>query len=162
MPNPKKPRNKCITCGGEPDRFGYKYCSNKCQLEFQRQSYIKLWQDGKVSGLNSIGIVSEYVKNYLRKKFNNKYYLCGWEEINHTTGKVPLVADHIDGSWRNNIESNLRLLCPNCDSLTSTFSALNKGNGRENRAVSKRAREGRLIKNKEILLKINNEKITPL
>jgi hypothetical protein len=56
-----------------------------------------------------------------------------------------LVADHIDGNWRNNTEENLRLLCPNCDSLTHTFSALNKGNGREHRAVSKRALEARML-----------------
>ncbi|MEN9582255.1 MAG: hypothetical protein RL641_209 [Candidatus Parcubacteria bacterium] len=56
-----------------------------------------------------------------------------------------MVADHIDGNWRNNIEENLRLLCPNCDSLTPTFSAFNRGNGRKNRALSKRTIEARQI-----------------
>jgi hypothetical protein len=57
---------------------------------------------------------------------------------------VSLVADHIDGNWRNNIESNLRFLCPNCDSLTST-AGLNRGNGRKDRVLNKRAKEGRLL-----------------
>lgn len=46
------------------------------------------------------------------------------------TGKVPVVADHIDGDWQNNRPENLRLLCPNCDSLQPTYGGLNKGNGR--------------------------------
>ena len=145
MPMPKKPRKKCPVCGKETPRPGYKYCSNKCQQEFQYQSYIKKWKNGKIKGLNSLGLVSSYIKKYLRRKFENKCCLCGWSEINQKTGLVPLVADHIDGNWQNNTEENLRLICPNCDSLTPTFAALNKGNGRENRVSSKRAQKGRLL-----------------
>jgi len=83
-----------------------------------------------VLGLIATGVVSAHVKRYLREKFGDKCCLCGWAEINPKTGKVPLVADHIDGRWRNNAEVNLRLLCPNCDSLTPTYAALNKGSGR--------------------------------
>lgn len=143
VPNPRKPRTKCLICGCEPDRPGYKYCSNKCQQEYQRRLYIENWRLGKVSGLQSIGIVSTVVKSYLRKKYGDKCCLCGWSKANPKTGKVPLVADHVDGNWRNNKEENLRLICPNCDALLPTFSALNKGNGRPNRAPSKRAQEAK-------------------
>ena len=71
--------------------------------------------------------------------------MCGWAEINLITGTVPLVADHIDGNLRNNKENNLRLICPNCDSLTTTYAGLNRGNGRINRVKSKRAKEGKLL-----------------
>ncbi|MCX6811580.1 MAG: hypothetical protein NT039_02725, partial [Candidatus Berkelbacteria bacterium] len=66
-------------------------------------------------------------------------------EINQKTELVPLVADHIDGSWQNNTEKNLRLICPNCDSLGPTFAGLNRGNGRQKRVPSKRAQKGRLL-----------------
>ena len=62
--------------------------------------------------------------------------------------QIPLLADHIDGNWRNNVENNLRLLCPNCDSLSPTYAALNRGNGRKNRAISKRAQAGSFINRK--------------
>jgi len=145
MPNPKKPRNPCLVCGKEPARSIYKYCSNACQLEYQHQCYIKNWRAGKIAGLQSIGTVSTHIKRHLRRKFGDKCQLCDWSKVNPKTGIVPLVADHIDGNWRNNIEKNLRLICPNCDSLTPTYAALNRGNGRKNRAVSKRAKEARLL-----------------
>lgn len=145
MPMPKKPRKKCLACGRETPRPGYKYCSNLCQMEYQYQSYIKRWKEDKEEGLLSIGLVSGYIKRYLRRKFGNKCCLCGWAMINPKTGQVPLVADHVDGNWRNNVESNLRLICPNCDSLSLTYAGLNKGKGRKNRAVSKRAKEGRSL-----------------
>jgi 5-methylcytosine-specific restriction endonuclease McrA len=39
---------------------------------------------------------------------------------------VPLELDHIDGNHENNCLENLRLLCPNCHSMTSTFRGKNK------------------------------------
>ncbi len=146
---PKKRRSKCLMCGKEPARAPYKYCSNACQQEFQYHTYIKRWKSGEERGLDSVGIVSSPVKRYLRKKYQNKCLLCGWAQINQKTGVVPLVADHIDGNWRNNVEANLRLVCPNCDSLSPTFSALNKGNGRSGRALSKRTIEARALRASE-------------
>ncbi len=136
-------REKCLKCFKETPRAGYKYCSNICQQKYQRDLYIKKWKEGKVSGLQKLGIVSTSVKIYLREKYGNKCCVCGWSEVNKKTGLVPLVADHIDGNWRNNIESNLRLICPNCDSLTATYGGSNRGKGRQNRVLSTRVKEGR-------------------
>ena len=72
MPNIKKPRSNCLMCGKETPRPGYKYCSNLCQHNFQHKIYISKWIEGKVHGLQSIGVVSIHVKNYLRDKFKNK------------------------------------------------------------------------------------------
>ena len=142
--NRKKPRTPCRTCGKEPYGANYTYCSNACQHEYQFRNYVRRWQEGRSTGLQSIGIVSTYVKKYLRIKFDNKCCQCGWSEVNSKTGIVPLVADHIDGNWRNNREGNLRLLCPNCDALSPTYAGLNRGNGRMNRVRSRRAQEGRI------------------
>ena len=67
--------------------------------------------------------------------------VCGWKELNPITTKCPIELDHIDGNSENNKMENLRLLCPNCHSLQSTYKGLNRGNGRFLR--SQRYREGK-------------------
>lgn len=129
----QKKQNFCPNCGNIVLKKPNKYCCQKCQIDWQYNDYIEKWKNGDVNGLNSLGNVNGYVKRFLRKKFDNKCSECGWSKINIHTGKVPLVADHIDGVWQNNTESNLRLLCGCCDSLTATYKSLNKGNGRKNR-----------------------------
>lgn len=49
--------------------------------------------------------------------------------------KIPLEVDHIDGNFKNNEFSNLRLLCRNCHGQTPTFGAKNMGNGRKSRTL---------------------------
>lgn len=39
---------------------------------------------------------------------------------------ITLNVDHKDGDYRNNVQGNLRFLCPNCHSQTQTFGAKNK------------------------------------
>ncbi len=145
MPMPKKPRTPCLDCEQETPRPGYKYCSNQCQANYQHKVYIKRWLAGEVVGLQRLGVVSAHVKRYLRQKFNNQCCVCGWAEVNIVTGTVPLVADHIDGNWRNNTETNLRLVCPNCDSLSATYAGLNRGKGRKERRISNRVNEARVL-----------------
>lgn len=73
------------------------------------------------------------IRRYMLEQSGEKCSRCGWCEINQTTGKSPLSIDHIDGNSRNHSKDNLRVLCPNCHSLTPTYGALNKGNGRKKR-----------------------------
>lgn len=141
----KMARRVCPACGSETSRARYKYCSNSCQMNWQYTSYIEKWKSGAVSGLRVTGIVNNPIKRFLREKYGNKCCICSWSMVNPKTGKVPLVADHIDGNWRNNKEENLRLICPNCDSLSPTYAALNKGNGRASRGVSRRTNEARTL-----------------
>lgn len=72
-------------------------------------------------------------KKLFNKNKGNQCEICKWNEINKFTNKCPIELDHIDGDYKNNKIENLRLLCPNCHSLTSTYKNLNKGNGRSYR-----------------------------
>mgnify|MGYP001584724383 FL=1 len=91
------------------------------------------WKKGKVNG--NIGVtainISKHLKRFLGEKFRNKCSECGWGKINPITGFIPLEIDHIDGNANNNLEVNLRLICPNCHSLTPFYKNLNRGKGRK-------------------------------
>ncbi|WP_442876891.1 HNH endonuclease [Catenibacterium sp.] len=69
-----------------------------------------------------------HLRHYIFDKFDNKCCICGWSKVNPYT--IPLEIDHIDGNSENNSEDNLRLICPNCHSLTSTYRGANRGQGR--------------------------------
>jgi HNH endonuclease len=106
-------------------------------MDFQYHKYIEKWKVGLVDG--SVGVaaknISGHLRRYLLEKYGSSCVICGWHEKNIATGKVPIEVDHIDGDSENNSESNLRLICPNCHSLTSSFRNLNKGKGREGRRL---------------------------
>ena len=115
----------CKNCGGDLKPKASIYCSNKCQMEWQRNEKIRLWEEeGKPPG-------HLVVRKYLEEKFPN----CSECGVGTTWNGKPLVLEkeHIDGDSENNSIDNLTLLCPNCHSQTSTFKGRNIGNGRKKR-----------------------------
>ncbi|MEI6400019.1 MAG: HNH endonuclease signature motif containing protein [bacterium] len=119
----------CSNCNKQLEtRSQLKYCSNKCQKDFQYNLYIKEWKLNKIK--TTTKNISKHLKRYFLEKHGEKCSLCGWQKRNQVTKNVPLEIDHIDGNSINNKENNLRLLCPNCHALTPNFKSLNKGKGR--------------------------------
>jgi Zn finger protein HypA/HybF involved in hydrogenase expression len=111
-----------------------KYCSVDCHKEYGEESRFLKIKNGEI-------VSNRTIKIYLIKNHGNKCMKCGWCEVNSITGKVPIELEHIDGNSENNSLENLSLLCPNCHSLTPTYKALNKGNGRYARMT--RYKEGK-------------------
>ncbi len=114
------------------DRSQIKFCSNRCQFDFQHRVWVQNWKSGAVSGNIGINVraVSQHLKKYLIDKSGNKCSQCGWNKKHPVTGVVPLEIDHVNGDAENNTEKNLRLLCPNCHALTPFYKNLNRGKGR--------------------------------
>jgi len=107
----------------------HKYCSQECMSAFW-------WKETK-DNLISTGIDSSAAnrtgKKYLIELHAGKCQLCNLSEWKNQP--MPLVLDHIDGNSSNNLLSNLRVICNNCDALEPTFKGRNKGNGRFKRAA---------------------------
>lgn len=112
------------------NRLGIKYLG----VLYRRASKLGIWkpnQEGKgiskrkkykykedvfiPDGLPS----TKALRFYLEKERPWKCEQCG---ISEWQGKeLPLQIHHIDGNHRNNVESNLKILCPNCHSITDSW-----------------------------------------
>ena len=112
--------NKCKHCEKEIANRNV-FCDNICQRDYQYKETIKEWLNGE-SIMNHGAIkISNNIRKYLFELHDSKCQECGWGEINPHTNKAPLEVDHIDGDSQNNVFQNLKLLCPNCHSLTKTW-----------------------------------------
>ena len=117
----------CPNCDKEVTKRNNKYCDSTCQNEYVlRRTYERI-----ESGDNTL--YEKTYKKHLILKYGEKCMECGWCEIHPITKRVPIQLEHVDGNSQNNKLDNLKLLCPNCHSLTPTYGALNKGSGRNNR-----------------------------
>lgn len=124
----------CINCECEyyGIRLDQKYCSLKCQNDYQRAEKLRMWKSGEIEGWSGETFqLKSFVRNYIKRKYDNKCSKCGWAEIHPITGNVPIEINHIDGNPQNCNENNLEVLCPNCHSLTYNYRALNKNSCRK-------------------------------
>jgi Zn finger protein HypA/HybF involved in hydrogenase expression len=146
---------KCLNCGRELINAydTKKFCNNKCQMQLKRKQTIEKW----LNTPEEIKVLSDSIKSYIKEQSGYKCSKCGWNEVNEYTGNIPIEIDHIDGNSENNHPDNLRVLCPNCHSLTSTFKGANKNSKRiYRREYYKKSKDLKRINKENVLIdKIN-------
>jgi len=119
----------CLSCGSLIKNN--KFCNNKCQQDFEYKKSINEWLSGKDNAVRSNGGTAACIKKWLINTYGEKCSICNWSEKHPITKNIPVELDHINGDWTNNNPDNIRLLCPNCHSLTPFYRSLNTGNGRK-------------------------------
>ncbi len=130
--NKKRGRNtvRCLNCNlvfeGKKTK---KFCNRTCSTTYSLGRTVRAWLNDQAS----VTRVTAAIRKYLISLRGNKCEECGWNKVHPVTKLIPLEIDHVDGDSENNLLSNLKVLCPNCHSLTPTFRALNKGKSKRKR-----------------------------
>jgi hypothetical protein len=116
----------CCECGRafRAANKNVKFCSAKCSsTNRHKEAYQDFLENNE-----------KYCRgNYTPKAFKNEFLkeqgniclICGSPPM-HNNKPLTFVLDHIDGDASNNKRTNLRMICPNCDSQLDTFKSKNK------------------------------------
>lgn len=131
----------CLFCGTACKRNAIKYCSLRCQADHRWTNTVKdIERNNGFAPTDSYGKVST-MRRYLLQTRGHKCASCGLETWQNNP--IPLTMDHIDGDSSNNSLPNLRLICCNCDALSSTYKGRNKGKGKGRAYRRQRYAEGK-------------------
>lgn len=117
----------CKNCG-KPHYSNQPFCSKKCSLEYKHKENYKNFLEHPENYKRANYQPKSFKKDILNEQ-GNVCAICGNPPLWNNKPLV-FVLDHIDGHASNNYRSNLRMICPNCDSQTSTFKSKNKNGER--------------------------------
>ena len=105
----------------------------KCWKDTQHAEVINKWLQTGDTGCGVATTLRNRIRTYIYESQNNKCAICGIDRMwNNKT--LNFVLDHVDGDASNNWKTNLRLICPNCDSQLDTYKSKNKNSARKFRA----------------------------
>jgi hypothetical protein len=127
---PKK--SYCLFCRKQiiNSKHTRKYCNLKCFQNHQFELRSKQFeQNGIIYSKDKFDTSTSFLKRYFLKKQKNKCKICGLVN-NWNNHHLILILDHINGIPNDWSITNLRLICPNCDSQLSTYKRRNKNGGR--------------------------------
>lgn len=121
----------CLNCNKKLTPRNTKYCSNFCQADLVSKTVIKRWLDGGTAVKGVTLQIKKAVRAFLLQESDFKCTDCGWGEKHPSDGRSTLQVHHIDGDASNSRRENLKVLCPNCHSITASYGSRNPTSARK-------------------------------
>ena len=122
----------CKTCGKSLSNKNKSGFCQKCLIQYNRELKIQNWLETGETGFTVDTTIRGPIRDYILNSQNKQCAICGMLNI-WNNQELNFILDHIDGDASNSSRSNLRLICPNCDSQLPTFKSRNKNSARTKR-----------------------------
>lgn len=120
----------CKICGKKIDAKNKSGMCNECYVQTRQAEKIQHWLETGDTGTAPAQHPPDIIRKYVFNKQDGKCAICGMK--NEWNGKeLKFIFDHIDGNAADSSVSNVRLICPNCDSQLDTFKSKNKNSARQ-------------------------------
>ena len=135
--HPARSVARCKLCG--IDTVNPKFCTEAHAAQYRREQLFMTYEQTATIPCKSAAGTQQFLRRYALWKYPHACAICG-----HTVWRnqpIPLVLDHADGNATNNAQTNLRLICGNCDMQLPTYKGRNRGHGRAYRR--ERYRDGK-------------------
>jgi hypothetical protein len=115
----------CAHCGENKEKRHNKYCDACIEKGVYNYAH-------SLDEINS----PDGIRSHLHRTREHRCEICGLDTW--LDKPIALEVDHIDGNPDNNIEENLRFLCPNCHAQTDTYKGRAKLTGQIGRFSRRR------------------------
>ena len=122
----------CTVCNKSISYNSISGLCQQCSIETRRAAKIEAWLTSGETGMKVDTTIRGVIREYILDSQNHSCAICGISDT-WNNKKLNFILDHIDGNASNSSPSNIRLICPNCDSQLDTYKSKNKNSARTKR-----------------------------
>lgn len=122
----------CARCNRSISSKNSSGLCQQCVIDVRRATKIATWLASGDTGMKADTTIRGVIREYILETQQHRCAICGLSD-SWNGKKLNFILDHINGDASNSSPSNVRLICPNCDSQLDTYKSKNKNSARTSR-----------------------------